>query len=257
MAILLRSVLAALALAASAAAPAQDIARGETLYRTICAQCHNLGGNPGPEPVKVGANNPAAIRSALRSVPEMGSFEVLLSAADIVNLAAYLGVRFGIPPPAVTADAIEYYHQGFDHYFVTWVAAEIDNLDSGRTAGWVRTGESFRVYTSPQAGTAAVCRIYIPPGKGDGHFFGRDAGECDGTMAKNPTFILESPSFFHLFPPSAGNCGAGTVPVYRVFSNRLDANHRYTADRATRDLMVARNWLAEGDGADIVVMCAP
>jgi len=45
--------------------------------------------------------------------------------------------------------------------------------------------------------------------------------------------------------------------VYRVFSNRADANHRYTTDRATRDLMVARGWLAEGDGADTVVMCAP
>ena len=25
------------------------------------------------------------------------------------------------------------------------------------------------------------------------------------------------------------------VPVYRVYTNRADANHRYTTDRATRD----------------------
>lgn len=158
---------------------------------------------------------------------------------------------------SVEQTAVEFYHEVFDHYFVTWVAAEIDNLDSGRTAGWVRTGQSFKVFTTPPVGTAAVCRIYIPPGKGDGHFFGRDANECAGTMSKNPTFVLESPAFFHLFPPSAGNCAAGTVPVYRVFSNRADANHRYTTSRATRDLMVTRGWIAEGDGADAVVMCAP
>jgi hypothetical protein len=47
------------------------------------------------------------------------------------------------------------------------------------------------------------------------------------------------------------------VPVYRVYSNRADANHRYTTERAVRDAMVAKGWLAEGDGPDTVVMCAP
>ena len=56
---------------------------------------------------------------------------------------------------------------------------------------------------------------------------------------------------------SLGNCAAGQAPVYRVFSNRADANHRYTTDRAVRDRMVGKGWLAEGDGADTVVMCAP
>ncbi|MCC7327997.1 MAG: M36 family metallopeptidase [Burkholderiales bacterium] len=162
-----------------------------------------------------------------------------------------------------TADAgvpvavIEFYNQALDHYFITWVGDEIAKLDNGTFKGWKRTGESFNVYANAQVGTSAVCRIYIPPGKGDGHFFGRDRNECDGTIAKNPTFILESESFFHLFPPSLGNCAAGQVPVYRVFSNRVDANHRYTTSRATRDLMVTQGWIAEGDGADTVVMCAP
>ena len=61
----------------------------------------------------------------------------------------------------------------------------------------------------------------------------------------------------HMFLPVAGTCPIGTVPVYRVFSNRPDANHRYMIDRAVRDQMVARGWLAEGDGPDLVVMCAP
>lgn len=171
-------------------------------------------------------------------------------------LDAAAAVR-SLQPVGTPVPVIEYYHAQFDHYFVTWIPAEIANLDSGATRGWTRTGQSFNVYTAAQSGTSAVCRIYIPPGKGDGHFFGRDSGECDGTMSKNPTFVLESSSFFHLTKPSLGNCATGMVPVYRVFSNRADANHRYTTDRATRDQMVAKGWLAEGDGADTVVMCAP
>lgn len=61
----------------------------------------------------------------------------------------------------------------------------------------------------------------------------------------------------HMVLPAAGVCPPGTVNVYRVFSNRPDANHRYMTDKATRDAMVGRGWLAEGDGADLVVMCAP
>ena len=76
-------------------------------------------------------------------------------------------------------------------------------------------------------------------------------------MSKNPTFILESSTFFYLYPPNLGNCGAWQINVYRVFSNRADANHRYTTSKAVRDQMVAKGWIAEGDGADIVVMCAP
>jgi hypothetical protein len=56
---------------------------------------------------------------------------------------------------------------------------------------------------------------------------------------------------------TAGTCPAGTIPVYRVFDNRVDANHRYTVDRATRDMMVARGYIAEGYGNDAVIMCAP
>jgi hypothetical protein len=45
--------------------------------------------------------------------------------------------------------------------------------------------------------------------------------------------------------------------VYRVFSNRADANHRYVTDPAVRNQMAMKGWLAEGDGPDLVVMCAP
>jgi uncharacterized protein YkwD len=167
-----------------------------------------------------------------------------------------------VAPP--TVDVIEYYNQVLDHYFITWIAAEIANLDAGRTpTRWTRTGSTFKAYTTPQTGaiakasTSVICRYYIPPGLGDSHFFGRGTAECDATGAAHPTFVLEDPQFMQMFLPVAGVCPAGTIAVYRVFSNRPDANHRYMVDRAIRDQMVARGWLAEGDGPDLVVMCAP
>ena len=153
---------------------------------------------------------------------------------------------------------VEFYHASFDHYFITWMPDEIDKLDAGaQIKGWTRTGYGFKTYTSPQSGTSPVCRYYIPPALGDSHFFGRGTVECNATGQKNPSFVLEDPSFMHMFLPVAGVCPANTIQVYRVFSNRPDANHRYMTSKAVRDQMVAKGWLAEGDGPDLVVMCAP
>jgi hypothetical protein len=198
-----------------------------------------------------------------------GTFSGILTAAGTYSFAVQVADSLGVTasaaksitvggggsPPPVTV--VEFYNASLDHYFITYVTEEIAKLDNGTFKGWTRTGLSFNAYATTQSGTSAVCRIYIPPGKGDGHFFGRDANECNGTMTKNPTFILESSAFLYLYPPTLGNCAAGQVPVYRVFSNRADANHRYTTSRAVRDQMVGKGWLAEGDGADIVVMCGP
>ena len=200
----------------------------------------------------------ALLKSSAKAFPagstcyDFGCGAGLLDAPAAVRAAL---ATTGIVPPVTL---IEYYNAGLDHYFMTWVTNEIAQLDAGTTLkGWARTGRTINAYSAALAGTAAVCRIYIPPGKGDGHFFGRDQTECDGTIARNPSFVLESPAFFYLHPASAGTCAAGTIPVYRVFSNRADANHRYTTDRAVRNQMVTKGWLAEGDGPDTVVMCAP
>ena len=61
----------------------------------------------------------------------------------------------------------------------------------------------------------------------------------------------------HMVLPQGGTCPAGLQPIYRVFSNRADANHRYMTDPAVRDSMAAKGWVPEGDGPDLVVMCAP
>jgi len=153
---------------------------------------------------------------------------------------------------------VEFYNAQLDHYFITWVVDEIATLDAGIIIkGWTRTGKALKTYTKPQPGTSPVCRYYIPPGLGDSHFFGRGTVECNATGQKNPSFFLEDPAFMQMFLPSGGVCPANTTQVYRVFSNRADANHRYMTDKSVRDQMAGLGWLIEGDGPDAVVMCAP
>src|SRR6185369_13621689 len=75
---------------------------------------------------------------------------------------------------AVPATVVEFYNANLDHYFITWVADEIAKLDAGiELKGWMRTGKTFKTYTTVQTGTSPVCRFYIPPASGDSHFFGR------------------------------------------------------------------------------------
>jgi serine protease len=173
----------------------------------------------------------------------------MLDAGSAVR-AAQAGVQL--------VDVVEFHHERLDHYFLTWRPAEIAALDAGTTIrGWVRTGATFRAWATPEAGSSPVCRYYIPPALGDSHFYGRGHAECEATGRDQPGLVLEDARFMHLALPSAGTCPANTLPVYRVFSQRADANHRYMNSRTVRDQMVARGWVAEGDGPDLVVMCAP
>jgi len=162
------------------------------------------------------------------------------------------------PGATVPATVVEFHNASLDHYFITWVADEIAKLDAGTVIkGWTRTGETLKTYATAQTGTSPVCRYYIPPALGDSHFFGRGTVECTATAQKNPTFVLEDPAFMQMFLPTAGVCPPNATEVYRVFDNRPDTNHRYMTDKAVRDQMVAKGWLAEGDGPNMVVMCAP
>jgi hypothetical protein len=164
----------------------------------------------------------------------------------------------GVAGAAQTLEVVEYYNASLDRYFITWIAAEVANLDGGHTpTRWTRTGHTFRAYAAPGAGTSEVCRFYIPPELGSSHFFGRSAGECSDAQRAQPRLVLEDPSYMHVALPNAGICASGTRPLYRLFNNRSDANHRYTIDRAVRDQMLAAGWVAEGDGADAVAMCVP
>ncbi len=197
------------------------------------------------------------------ALPTDGAAALDSSGAAVPNVATnFAGNSATVPALPVTV--VEFYHAGLDHYFISALQPDIEALDSGRLAGWVRTGESFKVSPSQAAGGAGanpVCRIYIPPPLGDSHFFSASPQECADTRAKFPTFTFEAAAVFYIaLPtttgPTAGTCPAATMPVYRVYDNRADANHRYTVSRTIRDQMVGRGYIAEGYGNDAVIMCA-
>lgn len=162
------------------------------------------------------------------------------------------------PPPAGQVNVIEYYDASRDHFFMTALAAEIEALDSGRLAGWARTGEYFRAYAAALPGTSPVCRFYIPAGLGDSHFFSASPGECAATHAAFPDLVHETDAAFHIaLPDVKGACPEDKVVVHRLWSQRADSNHRYTTQSGVRDNMVRAGWLAEGNGPELAVMCAP
>jgi hypothetical protein len=102
-----------------------------------------------------------------------------------------------------------------------------------------------------------VCRFY---GQLGSHFFSASLAECQAVIANYPSaWMFESPNVFEvLFPNTVdGSCPPGTLPVYRLYSNRIDAEHRYTTSLAIWSQMIAMGWIAEGYGPIGVVMCVP
>ncbi len=169
------------------------------------------------------------------------------------NANAFIG-----PAGASIPIAVEYYHGGFGHYFLTNGGEEIDLLDTGAIAGWARTGQSFGVYLAPAAATPAVCRFFTTAfGAKSSHFYApRDLG-CEATFA-NPDWQFEGDVFFTKLPDTAGACPAGTDPVYRMYNDGQGGapNHRLSTSLAVRDQMLGQGWIAEGAGIG-VGMCAP
>ena len=187
-----------------------------------------------------------------------------------LSRALYLSALFCAAPlaSAATVTAVEFYNESLDHYFVSALTPDIDALDSGRIRGWKRTGQTFQVFPSQDAGGASVhpvCRFYIPPQRGDSHFLSASATECATVLSLTAThpnysgYVYESPNAFYIALPDlmTGNCPANTLPVFRLWNNRADSNHRYTADPAVKGEMLAKGYVAEGYGPNAVAMCAP
>lgn len=188
---------------------------------------------------------------------------------------AFLAAAFTTPlsvhalalPPA--SAAIEYYHAGFDHYFITAAPGEMDALDAGRITGWSRTGRGFAVtLTGNPPGPyplQQVCRFYIPPQHGDSHFFSASPAECNDVLSRTGTdpnfsgYVYETPAAFRITLPDpvTGACPGNTVPVYRLWNQRADSNHRYATDPGIKAAMLAKGYVAEGYGPGAASMCSP
>ena len=162
-----------------------------------------------------------------------------------------------IPPNAVPV--IEYYRADSDHYFITADPNEVAYLDVHMHGVFERTGTVFFAYPGSflaPPSVQPVCRFFAG-GLINSHFFTASAAECQFVAARWPgTWILESNAAFWIEVPDAnGACREGTIPIYRFFNNRQDANHRHTPDLSVRRAMVNRGWVPEGPNG--VALCSP
>ena len=154
--------------------------------------------------------------------------------------------------------AVEFFHAGLAHYFITADPGEARAIDHGAAgSGWARTGYAFYAHpaSATTAGTSPVCRFYGTPGAGpNSHFYTANASECTAVKA-DPGWTYEGLAFAIGTPDSSGACAGGQVPVYRNYNGRWqqnDSNHRYSADAGIYAQMVSLGWAGEG-----VVFCAP
>ena len=166
--------------------------------------------------------------------------------------------------PTQQLPVLEYYNATLDHYFITQNAGEIADLDSGVHPGWARNGEAFNVYVANASDGRGhgACRWYGLPAFGlDTHFFSASATECNEVALSPLTegrWENETANAFEATLPDTitGVCPNGTVPVYRLWNNRIDSNHRYTTKTSIRQSMIAKGYVPEGFGPDAVAMCA-
>ena len=188
--------------------------------------------------------------------------EITRALTPVCNSSPYENLLTVYAEPLPSLPVVEFYHAGMDHYFLTQDVGEIRDLDTGVHSGWARTGGSFLAYT-PGGPQGHVSRFYGLPSAGlDTHVYvWTISAEYFNLLWHDlsSAWRLESQNAFEpAAVPDAvtGACPASTVPVYRLWNQRADSNHRYTTDLTTKAEMVARGWVPEGYGPDAVFFCA-
>jgi len=173
-------------------------------------------------------------------------------------VVASCGLASG-PAVAATAIAVEYFHGGYGHYFVTASPQEIAALDAGKLPGWNRTGETFAVLAPDAAGASNVCRFWTGQtfAPKSSHFYTPIASEC-AKVKGNRDWTFEGEVFAMALPDAAGACAGGSVPLYRLYNDGKSGapNHRYTTQPTIRSYMVTQGWIPEGAGIG-VIGCVP
>ena len=217
-----------------------------------------------------GPRDHLAVTDALGKASAAGQFFTYAPASLLIMGTVYLQpiepalfttVLVRAAPPGNPKVIVEYFHASTGHYFDTLFEADIVALDKGTIPGWRRSIGAFLAYESAAdapSGAVPVCRFFGP--SFTSHFYSASAAECDAVSMRWPDlWVLETREAFYINVPDAqsGKCPAGTGPVYRLFNNQPQPNHRYVTDRALRDAMVRSGWVAEGFGPEYVVFCTP
>ena len=190
------------------------------------------------------------------------------------------------PAAAQVQTAVEYGLWTFQEYvisnFVTSSPDEIAALDAAalNTSAldtpsgllWLRTGETFDVWTAPVGGALPTCRFLYaklqrdPGGSELGeipllyldHFYTPYAAECASVQA-SPDWQYEGVAFYLQVPDQNGNCPIGTTILYRLYNNGFGGgpSHRLTTNLASVNRYLAGGWVVEGDGRTFAFACVP
>ncbi len=188
------------------------------------------------------------------------------------------------PAAAQVQTAVEYGLWTFQDYVISFFVtsfpdeiAELDAaalntgaLDSPSGLLWLRTGETFDVWTGPVGGALPACRFFYAkealqrdPLVGFDvlyldHFYTPYAAEC-ASVQGDPNWQYEGVAFYLQVPDENGNCPIGATILYRLYNNSFNGgpSHRFTTNLATCSRYLAAGWLYEGDGRTFAFACVP
>ncbi|MEO8485247.1 MAG: S8 family serine peptidase [Betaproteobacteria bacterium] len=197
----------------------------------------------------------AIIQDTAKAFPPSSQCTPTSCGHGIVNAQGAVLAAQAAAPGAQQVPVVEYFNAGFGHYFMSADNDEITGLDGGAFGGaFVRSGRQFNAWNLPTTGTEPVCRFFtVTFAPKSSHFYTADPVECAGVKL-NPNWQYEKIAF-HIRVPVAGECTAGTLPVYRMYNNGQTGapNHRFTTDLALyQQFTTAQNWAPEG-----IAFCAP
>jgi hypothetical protein len=154
---------------------------------------------------------------------------------------------------------IEFYNASLNHFFIAAASQpDVPALDSGAIPGWTRTGATFNAYAGGESGLAGVCRFYIPPAKGNSHFYSVSADECSAIYdaaynVANPAHatyagFIRDRSAFVLDVPVDGTCSPCACPCGARGTPR---RHQPSPRPASGPADARASFIDEG-----IVMCA-
>ena len=154
----------------------------------------------------------------------------------------------------------EYYHAGFDYYFLTGRDGDKAALDT--VAAFARTGREIKVFRTANVDTLPLERHFFAKvargGARGSHFFTVEPSDQIALTGLNPTNVpldakpfLEGVEGYAIPKTAAGVCPSDTVPIYRAFKGPPryvdDGNHRFSTSLAFHQDMVTRlGWGDEG-----------
>lgn len=183
-----------------------------------------------------------------------------------VTEAAVVQLKGGddsVARPLRERKAVEYFHAGYGHYFLTADAEEIATLDVTPARGWARTGHTLRVWDGDDPTLQPVCRFWSDGtwSPKSSHFYTPYDAECENVKA-DPAWYFERNAFKVRMPEGplgARTCAVASSPLYRAYNNgRTGApNHRYITDPALLDEMIAQGWTMEGEATTRIFACVP